>query len=318
MDERHFADTVIIGAGMAGLACATALTAARCEVRLLDKGRGPGGRMATRRAPLGSRQLRFDHGAQYFTARDPRFIEVVEAWHGQGVVAPWPAAGEEAWVGAPAMNTPIRHMAEALDVTLSARAESIAETAQGWAITTPDQTLVSRNLVIAIPPEQVKALLADVVPDLAALAGAVRSSPCWAVMAMFDEPLGHTPDCWRDETGPISWAARNGAKPGRDGSESWVIQASPGWSEKMLELEQDEASEILLAEFFSCIGIERIEPQFLTAHRWRYAMPQVREGEAAIWDRERRIGLAGDWLHSPRVEGAFLSGCTLADAIIAA
>jgi hypothetical protein len=33
--------------------------------------------MATRRGPDG---LRFDHGAQFFTARDPRFAACVEDW----------------------------------------------------------------------------------------------------------------------------------------------------------------------------------------------------------------------------------------------
>jgi predicted NAD/FAD-dependent oxidoreductase len=61
-------DFAIIGAGMAGLACADALKEAGHNVALFDKGRGPGGRMSTRRmeTPLG--EVAFDHGAQYFTA----------------------------------------------------------------------------------------------------------------------------------------------------------------------------------------------------------------------------------------------------------
>ena len=57
----------IIGAGMAGIACADALQAAGHAVAVFDKGRGPGGRMSTRRmeTPLGT--VAFDHGAQYFT-----------------------------------------------------------------------------------------------------------------------------------------------------------------------------------------------------------------------------------------------------------
>jgi len=39
---------VVVGAGIAGLACARALTAAGYPVRVLDRGRRPGGRMSSR------------------------------------------------------------------------------------------------------------------------------------------------------------------------------------------------------------------------------------------------------------------------------
>ena len=96
----------IIGAGMAGLSCAVALARRGHKPVLFDKGRGPGGRMATRRADVNGTEVRFDHGAQYLTARDPRFVEAVEGWQSAGIVAPWPAAGEDAYVGTPAMNAP--------------------------------------------------------------------------------------------------------------------------------------------------------------------------------------------------------------------
>ncbi len=97
----------IIGAGMAGLACATRLADAGFAVTAFDKGRGPGGRMATRRAEVEGRTVRFDHGAQYFTARDPAFADQVTRWQADGIVARWPAAGDDAWVGTPGMNAPL-------------------------------------------------------------------------------------------------------------------------------------------------------------------------------------------------------------------
>ena len=73
-------DILIIGGGMAGLSAATALAAVGQRIIVLDKGRGPGGRMAARRAEIGGEQVGFDHGAQYFTARDPRFQAEVARW----------------------------------------------------------------------------------------------------------------------------------------------------------------------------------------------------------------------------------------------
>ena len=76
----------VIGAGLAGLHAARRLHDAGAEVRVFDKARGSGGRMSTRRTDFGA----FDHGAQYFTARDPRFRAQVEKWVASGAAAPWP------------------------------------------------------------------------------------------------------------------------------------------------------------------------------------------------------------------------------------
>ncbi len=98
----------IVGAGIAGLACAHRLAGRGHDVVLFDKGRGPGGRMSTRRVQTPGGEAHFDHGAQYFTVRDDDFAQQVSAWIDDGVVAPWPAAGSGAYVGVPAMNSPVR------------------------------------------------------------------------------------------------------------------------------------------------------------------------------------------------------------------
>ena len=71
------ADVLVIGAGMTGIACARQLQVAGLDVVLLDKGRGIGGRMATRRVELGGQTIRFDHGAQYITARSADFKQLL-------------------------------------------------------------------------------------------------------------------------------------------------------------------------------------------------------------------------------------------------
>ncbi|XUU59802.1 NAD(P)/FAD-dependent oxidoreductase [Erythrobacter sp. HA6-11] len=318
MDESNSTDIIIIGAGMAGLSCASALQAAGRKVRLFDKGRGPGGRMATRRVDMPEGQLHFDHGAQYFTARDPAFREAVAMWTEASAAAPWPAAGDDAWVGTPGMNGPIKHMAEQLNVTWGARVEAVERNGEGWRVSVAGVDHTCGKLLVAIPPEQVAELLKDAAPQLAEYARTARSLPCWAVLAHFDDPLDSLPDTVRSEDGPISWAARNGAKPSRNGCESWVIHASPDRSQELLELEKEEAAEILLADFFSQTDIPPQKPDYLTAHRWRYAMPVVENSHGATWDDSQSIGLAGDWLHSPRVEGAWLSGAALANAVLRA
>ncbi|MEM6475099.1 MAG: FAD-dependent oxidoreductase [Pseudomonadota bacterium] len=324
-------EILIIGAGMAGLTCATRLAAAGRDVLVIDKGRGPGGRMAARRAEVAGETLGFDHGAQYFTARHPDFLAQVREWEAQGVVAKWPAAGEDAWVGTPGMNAPIRAMADKVAVNWSVRAESPDQGAinavnRNWIVEVNggEWKFHPHTVLLTVPAEQALDLLSGLernMPDcpkrrLAEIPAKVRSEPCWAVMAAFAQPLNIEADCLRDAEAPISWAARNSAKPQRNGAETWVLHASPAKSREIINMPKEEAAEHLLAEFFAQTGLAPVSPIHLTAHRWLYAMPEKVGGEPAYFDSAARIGIAGDYLHSPRVEGAFLSGLALAERVL--
>ncbi|MEM7780532.1 MAG: FAD-dependent oxidoreductase [Pseudomonadota bacterium] len=319
MDEKH-SEICIIGGGMAGLACARSLKAAGRDVRVLDKGRGPGGRMAARRAEVAGAQVSFDHGAQYFTARDAGFQAAVAGWEAAGVVARWPAAGEEAWVGIPGMNAPIKAMAAELDVRWNVRASAVMRAGEGWRIEAEGAEYTANTVLMAVPAEQARDLLAEPAPLLAQVPAGVTSQPCWAVMASFAETLSGLSDCLRDAEAKISWAARNSAKPGRagpDGSaENWVLHASPERSREILDLPKEETVKVLLADFFAQVGLEPVEPIHCVAHRWLYAQPASIKGEPARYDPQARIGIAGDYLHSPRVEGAFVSGSALAQLVL--
>lgn len=304
----------IVGAGMAGSACGRALAEGGHAIALFDKGRRPGGRMAARttETPLGP--VGFDHGAQYLTARDRGFRDLVAAWRAQGIVAPWPAAGPEAWVGVPDMSAPLRAMAQDLPVRWSHRIDTLGHEAGGWRLRGRDLDAGGFDAVLtALPAEQTAALLHAAAPDIAAVAAAVPSDPCWTAMAAFAERLDGVPDTLRLE-GAVAWAARNAAKPGRGGPESFVIQASAAWSRENLERAAEEVARDLLARFFAATGAAPVEPAHLDAHRWRYAASGA-AGHDVLWDPARGIGACGDWLIGPRIENAWLSGCRLAAAV---
>ncbi|MEO1046875.1 MAG: FAD-dependent oxidoreductase [Pseudomonadota bacterium] len=319
-------DIAIVGAGMAGLACATKLSAVGRSVQVFDKGRGPGGRMATRRVEIpsekGPETVRFDHGAQYFTARDAGFLAVVEKWEKMGAAARWAAASrrenDPAFVGTPGMNAPIQAMARALGtVSWNTRVEHLLRLDSGWRLATSDgDTQKASNVLVTIPAEQASDLLQEVAPKFAQIAGSVTSEPCWAVMVAFDRRLPIARDIFREPKKRISWAARDSAKPGRVGVENWVLHASPKSSRQIIDRPKEEAAEILLADFFAQTGTEPVKPIHLAAHRWLYAQPASLPAEPAYFDSKARIGIAGDYLHSPRVEGAWLSGTRLAELVL--
>ncbi len=300
----------IVGAGMAGLACAEALRAAGLDVRLFDKGRAPGGRMSTRRVGTSAGEAGFDHGAQYFTARDPAFRARVQRWQDAGVAAPWPAAGPDAWVGMPGMNAPVKEMAGPADVNWSVQVEKLGRADGGWQV----EGEAFDAVAVAVPAEQAGPLLRPWNEAFAARAADTVSAPCWTVMAAYAERLPIGPDVLR-EAGIIGWAARNSAKPGRSGPECWVIQAGPEWSRVHLEERPDDIVAPLLKAL--ALRAEAAMPVCVSAtgHRWRYARSGS-AGDGRLWNAGLRLGACGDWLIGPRVEAAWMSGTRLAEAIL--
>ncbi len=304
----------VIGAGLAGLSCAAKLRADGHDVALFDKGRGAGGRMASRRVRTAQGEAGFDHGAQYMTAHDPAFQAQLEEWAAQGLAALWPAAGDGAWVGVPAMNAPLRHLSTALGVRWSARIEAMVPGADGWRLHGDDIGEQRHDgVVVAVPAEQAATLLAPVAPGMAQRAADIPSLPCWTLMAAFAERLPIRDDVLK-RRGAIDWASRNSAKPGRGGPEAWVLHATPDWSRTHLEEDPDTVRAALLALLAAEAGGAPVQALSASVHRWRYARSGG-SGDGMLWDPARRIGVCGDWLLGPRVECAFLSGRRLAEAI---
>lgn len=306
----------IVGAGMAGLSCATLLVDAGHEAVLFDKGRGPGGRMSTRRLATSLGEIGFDHGAQYLTARDPGFMAQVGRWADDGHVARWATAGDDAWVGTPAMSAPVRDTASSLDVRWQHRVEAVTQDAQGWTLH-GDGIDDARfdGVIVAVPAEQVAPLVEAHRPEWAEQARATLSEPCWTVMAAYGSRLPIELDRLTD-LGIIASAVRNSAKPGRAEPEAWVLQATGRWSAKHIEAVPKAVERELLAAFAAATAQDLPAPIAISVHRWRYAK-SGRLGRDAVWDGERRLGLCGDWLLGGRVEAAWLSGRRLADAVIA-
>ena len=301
----------IIGAGMAGLSCADMLSADGHSVTLFDKGRGAGGRMSTRRLQTSLGEVTFDHGAQYFTARDPAFRHLVGEWGELGISAPWPPAGADAWVGVPGMNAIVKQMATSHPVAWGHLVSGMLRKTGGWWLMADAGEIGPFDaVVLAIPAEQAAAMLALHDFAMARIALMARSQPCWTGMFVFDRPLEGLPTVIRN-SGDIAWATRNSAKPGRPEPESWVVQASAAWSSARLEMTADDVTGLLLGALSQAAGAGLPQPVTATAHRWRFAL-SAGTGDGALWNRDLRLGVCGDWLLGPRVECAWLSGRMLA------
>ena len=318
----------IIGAGIAGLTAARLLAEAGFDVHLFDKARGPGGRMASRR----TESLVFDHGAQYFTARDPFFTSEVRKWIERGVVEKWDGSigtigkthseaqsHTERFVGVPRMSALTRMLSEELPITFSTRITNAVKESNQWRLEAENGKAIDRtftSLIINTPPEQALSFLGRSA-SLSRTVQQVTMLPCWAVMVSFAHALPVSHDGLFIHDAPLSWAARNNSKPGRGSIETWTLHGSPGWSRENLEADKDHVASRLLAAFFETVEIEPVSPTFAQAHRWRFALAENPLEAGCLWDRREQLGVCGDWCYGSRVEGAFLSGKAIAEQITA-
>lgn len=336
---------LVIGAGVAGLSAARVLHESGCVVQVVDKGRGPGGRVSTRRVLNGEAltaadaEWSFDHGAQYFTARDADFHAIVESWHTAGVIAPWrgrlasfdsegrdPVDGTTTrWVGVPAMNRVGRHLAQGLDVRCSRLVSSLeTDSATGrWTarlrdLTPPDAADTDSApwdaVIVTTPPTQALALVPADASFRDTLAS-VRMEPCWAVLVAFPERVQAAFDGAFVTSSPLGWVARNSSKPGRAGHETWVLHASPEWSAAHVDDHADAVGPFLLNAFGDLLRVPMPRPSYVSAHRWRYARAAEPLHARTLVDARLRLAVAGDWCAGNRVEGAWLSGRAAALAV---
>ena len=297
---------------MAGAAAARRLARAGIDIRVFDKGRGIGGRMATRRTEAG---LRFDHGAQFFRAKGDAFRAQCEVWIRAGVAAPWGDDGRN--VGLPGMPAPLRDLLDGLPVSLNAAITRIERLESGWMLTDAEGTRSGPFDVVAVtfPAPQVAALIGA---SGLVLAGPERAAyaPCWSLLLALDEAPGFS-ESRRDFTdGPIALVAREATKPGRAAGNTLVVHATPEWSRAHLEESREAVQAALIAALEGRLG-RPIRPIYASVHRWRYAMVETALGQPCLYDPVQRLGAAGDWCLGPRIEAAFDSGQALADRIIA-
>ncbi len=341
--SRHFA---VIGAGMAGVVCARTLLQAGQRVTVFEREATAGGRMASEATPFG----RFDSGAQYFTVRDARFARALET--ASALVRPWSAnavrvldahgrvaeaalpAREPHWVAVPGMDSLVGQWAAPLgDHLLTGacvtRIEPDALDARRWQLRTESaggaQQVCSAfdAVLLALPPARTRELLGALSPALQEPIEPVRIAPCWTLMIAFPQAsqpaLAHLGPQWNAALSThhrVAWLARESSKPGRDRIERWTLQASAAWSREHLRDDAPRIQAKLLRAFAEITGIHAT-PAHVQARCWGEAKTEVPLGRTHLWDASQRIGVAGDWCIGHRVEDAFVSGLSLALAVLA-
>ena len=314
---------VIIGAGLAGLTAARSL-ANHFEVVVLDKSRGVGGRMATRRVG----EATIDHGAQFFTTHTADFAHVVAGWVAAGVAQPWftgrigpdgaaDADGHTRFRGVPTMNAVTQHLAEGLDVRRATTVESVARRRNGWLVTAAEEEFHADAVLLTAPVPQSLALLAaggvELTADDQRALERIEYEPCIALLAVLDGPTRLPPPGAVDPIdGPVDWMADNQRK-GVSMAPAVTVHATADFSRQYWDADDESVIAALLSALQ--LGSAPV-PNGAQVQRWRYARPitvhPVRWLEAL---GKPNLVFAGDAFGGAKVEGAVLSGLAAAGVL---
>jgi renalase len=315
----------IIGAGLAGLSCAQALTAQGHHVQMFEKSRGVGGRMSTRSFETWA----CDHGAQYFTATDPSFQRQVARWQSVGAAALWEAQvtslDADGWqpikpsvgrfVGTPSMTAPAKQLAKDLTIHFSTTIDQLLREGVLWKLHSKEHGLCASSfdtIVLAIPSKQAEPLVQTHSQALHQYCQDSVMVPNWTLMVYAKARLALDFDAAFINLGMYSWLARSSNKPGRQSGEAWVAQATSEWSVAHAHLTKEDAAPLLAEGFEALTGYR---PEQFQNHLWRFARLDKPNDAGPQFDLTRQLGLCGDWTTGQKVEGAWLSGQALAQSI---
>ena len=349
-------DVAVIGAGLSGLAAARRLVQEGRNVVVVEKSRGLGGRAATRRLTCSSGiEVPVDHGAQFFTARDIRFVEQVLRWEEEGVCFPWcegfmtwkegalhdpnPEWKENRYACRGGMTQLARSLAVGMEVMCDFEVSSVSLTQGLWELHADpldpldpfhprrkDSPVRARELFVSVPlPQAVKLIGAQLSPDQHELIGRIHYGPCIAVMARYPDAI--TSPAWRgiqarDPEGKISWMAWDSSKRVIGASSAFaVIHGSKSFSSRWLDASTEElreAGEELLREASVIGGPWMSAPLEFLVHRWRYAQPDGPNAAGGFLraPSESPLYVIGDCLNGGRIEGAWLSGIFAAENLL--
>lgn len=309
---------IVVGAGLSGLMAAHELVRNGHDVVVFDKGRGIGGRLATRRIE----DATLDHGAQFFTVRSDEFAAHVQTWLGAGVVHEWckgfaEVDGHPRYAGTKGMSGIAKHLGQGLDVRLNTLVFSLTHTETHFSVTLDDGMVHECDgLILTAPIPQSFSLMFSADMEMPVELRSIDYDRTLGLLAVLDSSDHNVPAPggmqFPDDV--FSFIGDNHAK-GISASPSLTFHANPEWSLAHFDKELDEIHELLLGAATRWFGTSKVissQPK-----KWRFATPKSTWADPYWATANGRLVLAGDAFAGPKMEGAALSGLAAARALIA-
>ncbi|MCC0179860.1 NAD(P)-binding protein [Waterburya agarophytonicola K14] len=282
---------IVIGGGISGLIAATLLQRQKMKVIVLDKGRGIGGRLATRRIKYSeSVEGIFDYGTQYFSVKHLNFQTWVDDWLQQGIIKQWSEGfpqenrficgeldGKPRYCGVNGTRGIAKYLGRDLDVRTSIKVTKLYYDRQ-WLVETEDKQKIRGDILVMTPPIPQSLALLDnskitLPPDIRKSLEEVSYHPCIAVLALLAKPSKiPEPGGIAVEDESLIWLADNYQKGISPHGYGVTLQATPNFSETHWDNSDADIARTLFAAGSPWLNSDIIQYQ---VHRWRYSLPKT-------------------------------------------
>ncbi|MBD2294852.1 FAD-dependent oxidoreductase [Anabaena sphaerica FACHB-251] len=332
-------DITVIGAGISGLVCAQRLRQAGYGVLVVEKSRGVGGRVATRRV----QGTWADHGACYLQPKGELLSKFVDLWQNRQVIKVWtdivyefsagegiskPAKRSPRYIAPEGMSAIAKFLTPGLEILLNQRVIKINPTPENtWCLTLErNEQLNAKAIVVAIPAPQAGDLLAPLGKSLLDAVfldqlHSVEFHPCISVMAGFSPNSQPLPD-WKalifNDHADLAWIGFDSSKRTHSKQPHFVLQSSAGLAQQHLETEDlQSVANYMLQKAAQNLALPWFEnPDWMQVHRWRYAFPRTPLDIACLSaNTSLPLVCCGDWCGGNMVGGAMVSGLAAANEI---
>lgn len=318
--KEQIPSCLVVGGGISGLIVATILQEEGFRITVLDKGRGIGGRLATRRIGKGV----FDYGTQYFSVSSPQFQPWVERWLDAGVITKWfdspsiKGNSKPRYRGVDSTRAIAKYLAKDLEVHTSTRVNKLSYQNSQWEVATEaGNSFTAQMLVLTPPVPQTLTLLQDsnieLSPDIATALQQVSYYSCIAVLALLDRPSEiPKPGGIAPEDESLVWLADNHQK-GISPTHGVTLHATPKYSETHWKATNEKIATDLFQAAKPWLG--NAEVTDYQVHRWRYSLPRTLYPQPYCALPDLPLVMAGDAFVAPKIEGAVLSAIAAANYV---
>lgn len=308
---------IIIGAGISGLNTARKIKDYNLgSVQILEKSRGVGGRMATRR----TLDTRFDHGAQFYRLKKD-IIDLHQEWKQEGINHQWFVSVKgDHWCSNAGMTALAKSMTTNLEISLQKEIRTIRYENNLWKlVSTKDEEWFCENLIISSPTPQTVKLIEEVATqqlldtEVVSEIKKITYNKALIGLVTLEEDILIDSDGYIEFISGHFFSISDQKKKGVSDIPALTITMSPSFS----EAEFENSDEYILEKILKLFMIEYPKAKIKNSElkKWRYCQPQ-NQTKNLFLQLAPKLYLIGDAFGGSSLLGAIRSSEALCNLLI--